>query len=214
MKLTNGQNFAKKIISNMYLNFKLAKELNISPQQILLLQAIKQQGSEKLDDIIPLLIQEDTLLENLSKNQYIKLIKGKKDQSEIERLRITSKGTKLLEDISTPEITEGDLQMYSYLENIYLSHEDEERHIGNKKKTKIYCAIFRNYLSLSLHQMYWLCWLFLQEYSHTKRLEYIFFNSNKQRYGKFQNNIEDSPLYQYYDQNKEKIENFWKKKGL
>ena len=198
----------------MYINFHLLQQLKITPQQILLLQAIKQQSSEDLKDVIPLLIQEDHLLENLSKNDYIKLIKGKKEQSEIERLRITSKGTKLLEDVNTPEVTQGDIQLFDYAVEMYLSHEDEERHVGNKKKTKIYCAIFRNHLSLSLHRMYWLVWLFLQENPFTKRLEYIFLNSNKNRYGKLQNNIEDSPLYQYYDQNRQKIEQFWKKKKV
>ena len=68
-----------------------------------------------------------------------------------------------------------------------------------------YCAFFRQKLELSLHQMYWLCYLFLQEYEFTKRLEYIFFDSNKNRYGKFENNLEDSSLYQFYDENRERI---------
>ncbi len=62
--------------------------------------------------------------------------------------------------------------------------------------------------------MYWLCWMFLEEYEYTKVLEYIFFNSNKNRYGKFENNIEDSPLYQFYDENKARVEKLWKAKNV
>ena len=92
---------------------------------------------------------------------------------------------------------------------MYLNNEDSERKIGNKKKITQYITIMRNHLGLSLHQFYYLCEYFLAEYPYTKLLEYVFFNSNKNRYGKFQNNIEDSPLYQFYDSKKQEVEYYW-----
>jgi len=86
--------------------------------------------------------------------------------------------------------------------------------IGNKKKTRKYCAIFRKYLDLSLHQMYWLCTMFLEEYEYTRKLENIFMDSNKHRYGKFINNIDDSPLYQFYESNIDRVKYFWKIKEV
>lgn len=92
---------------------------------------------------------------------------------------------------------------------MYLNSDDAERSIGNKKKIAMYISIMRNELNLTLHQFFYLCEYFLAEYPYTKVLEYLFFNSNKNRYGKFQNNLEDSPLFQFYDTKKEEVENYW-----
>ena len=35
---------------------------------------------------------------------------------------------------------------------------------------------------------------------------------NKIRYGDFKNHIEDSPLFQFYEQRKEEIEQYWAQK--
>jgi hypothetical protein len=40
----------------------------------------------------------------------------------------------------------------------------------------------------------------------------LFFNSNKNRYGKFENNIEDSPIYQFWEQKEQEIRNYWQAK--
>lgn len=195
-----------------YINFDYAKEKDILPLDILTLQIIKQlkREPEREDDLA--MILTDSFLSKYSTNGYIGEIKGKKGDSELARYRLTGKGTKLLEELHTPLVTQGDLEMFDFLCKMYLDNEDKERVIGNKKKTKMYCTIFRKRMNLSLHQMYWLCWLFLEEYKFTKKLENIFFDSNKNRYGTFEGNFEDSPIYQYLDENRDKVEKLWQTK--
>lgn len=196
----------------MYINFEYLKQKGLTVSDVIILQIIKQLKIEpELEDDLAMVLTDD-FMEKMLERGCITTIKGKKKDSELSKLRLTSKGNKILENIKTPKVTEGDLKMYEHLCNFYLSHEDEERVLGNQKKTKMYCAIFRNRLSLSLHEMYWLCWLFVQRYEYTKKLENIFFDSNKIRYGKFENHFEDSPLYQFYEENKQEIEYLWKQK--
>lgn len=177
-----------------------------------LLLVLKKAGKEDVSDMVAQLIFDDLELKKLLDTDMVKYIKGKPKDSELQKLRLTPKGTKFLNSLSDPEITENDEKMFNYLCDMYLNHEDEERHIGNKKKTLEYCTEFRQIMDLDIYQMYWLCWFFLQEYSFTKKLEYIFFNSNKHRYGTFKGNLADSPLYQFLDERKAEIETLWKRK--
>lgn len=195
----------------MYINTKLILEKGYIEDDLKVLQLIHQNRVNDESDAIVRNIT-DRQMELFYENGLMDDIKGTKKQNEFQKMRLSTKGHKLLEDFQTPEITQGDIEMYDYLCNMYLSHEDDERIIGNKKKTKIYCAIFRNRMALTLKEMYWLCWIFLKEYPFTKKLENIFFDSNKRRYGKFENHFEDSPLYQYLDENRKKVENLWKNK--
>lgn len=195
----------------MYLNTNYIHNKGFTLNDIYTLQVIHQNRTENMESVIATYITDD-MLDKFVEKGFVSFIKGGKKDSKFKLIRLSKKGSDFLDNCYTPEITEGDVDMFNYLSSMYLSHEDKERKIGNKKKTKIYCAVFRKNLSLSLHEMYWLCWAFLQDYKYTKVLEYIFFNSNKQRYGKFENNIEESPLFQYFDENKEKIQRLWEKK--
>jgi hypothetical protein len=196
-----------------YINFEILFKRGLIPHDLLFLQAVKQQKTEDTSEYIAILL-DDERYEVLEEMGLVHQIKGNNSMSHIERMRVTSKGNKFLSEISIAGITEGDIQMYEYLSEMYLKEYGTDRTIGNKKKTKIYCAIFRKHLNLTLREMYWLCWMFLEEYEYTKVLEYIFFNNNKNRYGKFENNIEDSPLYQFYDENKDRVKLLWKKNML
>jgi hypothetical protein len=152
-------------------------------------------------------------LDELIKKDYLKIIKGKKGQELPERIRLGKAGTKYLSSLSDPEVEDNDIKMFEYLTKIYLEHEDEERHIGNKKKVLEYCAEFRQLLNLDVYQMYWLCWFFLQEHTFTKKLEYIFLRYKKgEPYRLFRNSLHDSDLYQFYDTRKKEVEQLWSKK--
>ena len=129
-----------------------------------------------------------------------------------QKLRTTKKGNDVLDDIETPEITEEQVRMRDYLVEMYLSHEDKDRVIGNKKTIATYITILQHHLGISIYQFYYLCEYFLSQYPFTKKLENLFWDKNKQRYKEFKNNIEDSIIYQFYDQHKEEIENYWKHK--
>lgn len=196
----------------MYINYEIMTSKHLTLYELGILQLIKQNRIEFLSKEIEFEVKDTDIMEKLSNIGYIESIKGKKGQSIFELVRTTKKANDLLEDVTTPNISEGDLQMRDYLIKMYLESDDDERSIGNKKKIVMYISIMRNELNLTLHQFFYLCEYFLAEYPYTKLLEYIFFNSNKNRYGKFQNNLEDSPLYQFYDKRRQEVENYWNTK--
>ena len=196
----------------MYINFKLAEERGISPSQVLLLQTIKQNKTEDLSVLLERIAGLDMqFFEEFGLVQFIKA-KSKKD-SKFKLVRLSDKGSKLLEDILTPEVTSGDIDMWNYLVKMYLAaDEDGSRSIGNEKNGKMYCAQFRQIVGLTLHEMYWLCDLFVTNHKYTKVLENIFLVKRENLYGKFKDNIESSKLYQYYISNKSLVEEYWKTK--
>lgn len=195
----------------MFINIKNLFSIP-NPRTLPLLLVLKQAQKKDLSLEIASLVTSDEDLETLEKEGYIKYIKGKSKDNIMQRMRLDKKGTTFLNKLQNPEIEKGDIQMFDYLCKMYLNNEDDERHIGNKKKTLEYCTEFRQLLDLSLYQMYWLCWFFLEEFTHTKKLEYIFFNSNKNRYSTFKNNMEDSPLFQFYEERIKEVKKLWERK--
>ena len=194
----------------MYINFNNLLKLPILYLPIF--EAARQNANEDMESVLGQLVLEVDL-QSIIDSGYLKQIKGKKNDSDLQRLRLDSKGKKWLESLSEPDICEGDEKMYDYLKDMYLSHEDEDRKIGNQKKTKLYVTKFRHMTDLNLHQMYWLCWYFLQEFEYTKVLEYVFHNSNKDRYGTFnEKTLEDSALFQFLNDRKEDVEKLWGEK--
>lgn len=196
----------------MYINFSLCRELNLSVSFIPILFAANQ---NRTNDESLTLSNEEFIddLKQLFQSGILESVKPKKKSDTVYNLiRLSSKGKKVLEDITTPIATQGDLNMRDYLCEMYLNHEDTERKLGNKKSIGIYCTVLRNHLGLTLHQFYYLCEFFLAEFQFTRILEYVFFNKNKYRYGEFKNHIEDSPLFQFYEEREEEIKNYWKSK--
>lgn len=196
----------------MYINFSLIRQLNLSVSFIPILFAAQQNRTNDESETLSNQTFSDDL-KQLFELGLLETVKQKKKSETIYNLiRLSAKGKKILEDITTPEISQGDSNMRDYLCDMYLNHEDTERKLGNKKSIGIYCAVLRNRLGLTLHEFYYLCEFFLAEFQFTRVLEYVFFNKNKHRYGEFKNHIEDSPLFQFYEERKEEIEQYWKLK--
>ncbi len=195
----------------MYLNVELLKNSEMGFEEVTIMKVISQNASEDNSEIIKELVSEEYLKELFERGLVTFIKPRRKNQDKYELVRASKKAKDILNLIRIPDIEEGDIKMFDYLCQKYLNHEDEDRTIGNKKKTLQYCAIFRKYNNLTLHQMYYLCMHFLDEYKYTKILERIFFDSNRNRYGRFENNVEDSPLYQYLDENREKMQGIWEK---
>lgn len=194
----------------MYINFKLIKELNLPLNSVLVLFSANQ---NRTNDESATLEEFKDVVRDLFDLGLLERVKAKtKSQNLYSLIRISPKGKKILEDITTLEVTQGDCEMRDFLCDMYLNSEDEERKIGNKKAIGIYCSILRNRLGLTLHEFYYLCDYFLLEHKFTKLLEYIFFNKNKHRYSKFQDVIEDSPLYQFWEQREQEIRQYFKTK--
>ena len=195
----------------MYCNFKLLNSRQLTPLDFSFLLAVKGNKTEDNSGVIEYYFKD--VLEKFRETNLITFIKAKnKSQNDYNTVRLTSLGNEWVDDLTTPEVTEGDLQMFSYLTEIYLSHEDKDRVVGNSKKVKLYCAILRNHLQMTLHEFYYFLSYFLEEYPYTKKLENLFLDSNKNRYGSFINNISDSPIFQFWEREESNIRQIWAQK--
>jgi len=190
----------------MYINIELFNKSGLQPQDLYFLCAIKQIDKEVLETI------PNNVLERFKELSLVEYIKGKKNEEDWCKIRLSKKGSELLNTLDIPDVEEGDLKMAEYLFQMYLNHEDEDRVLGNKKAITRYITILRNHLDLSLHQFFYLCEYFLAEYPYTKKLENIFLDKNKNRYGEFKNHISDSVLFQFWEQKEEEIKQYFKTK--
>lgn len=189
----------------MYINFQLAATKGLSLTDVINLQLISQNKIETLVDIIteniPLAV-----LDRYQSLEYINLVKAKNRSDTIQnRVRITPKGTELLEDIQSPQINEDDLQLYNWLESIY---KNEGKELGNRKKTKMYVALFRVHSGIDRNKLAFLCKTFMNDaaqFEWSRKLEFLFFKPSNVYAVRF--DIEQSKLYQYYLKNKEYFDN-------
>src|SRR5690554_2577094 len=192
----------------MYINFELLKEKDLDIKSVLLLQACSQNRTEDLGEFMsknwnPLDIQL------LYKKGLIEFIKGKKNQSDFSKARTTKRGKDVLDELETPLINADDLNVFDWLEKVY---KDSGKEVGNRKKTKMYIALFRVHSQIDRNKLGLLINSFLKddsqmEYSH--RMEYLFFKPSSVFQVKF--DIEQSRLYQFYLNNKEVFDNAFKK---
>lgn len=194
----------------MYINTSIVKHYNLNLQQVALLQILHQAKNE---DVSEWLESYNGDLDVLHHKGFLSEVKAKsKQESVYKRLRLSKKGREVLDAIETPEVTEQHIKMRDYLIEMYLNNEDKERVVGNKKLVGIYISVLQNYLGLDIYRFYYLCEFFLSEHIFTKKLENIFMDRNKIRYGDFKNHIEDSALYQFYEQRKQEVEWYWQQK--
>ena len=189
----------------MYINFEISKKRGLSPTDVVNLQLISQNKTEKLEGIIfdniPLRI-----LHSYQEQELVTLVKAKNKSDSIQnRVRLSPKGHDLLEDLQVPEINDDDLMLYSWLEAIY---KKEGKELGNRKKTKLYVALFRSHSGIDRNKLALLCKTFMNDTSQfewSKRLEYLFFKPSNVYAVKF--DIEQSKLYQYYLKHKQTFDN-------
>ena len=194
----------------MYININIVKHYNLNLQQVVLLQILHQAKNE---DVSEWLESYNGDLDVLNEKSFLSEVKAKnKQESVYKRLRLSKKGREVLNAIETPEVTEQHIKMRDYLIEMYLNNEDKERVVGNKKLIGIYISVLQNYLGLDIYRFYYLCDFFLSEHIFTKKLENVFMDRNKIRYGDFKNHIEDSALYQFYEQRKQEVEWYWQQK--
>lgn len=191
-----------------YINVKLLKSRNLSLLDLQILQLAKQQRIEDVSDVLREYSKE---VESLLYLEYLETIKGKKEDGEFQKIRVSKKGSEILDLVSTPLVTDGDIQMYQYLCQLYME-EDSTRTLGNRKAGLRYCAEFRQIMGFTLHEMYWLCVMFVSNTTFTKVLEYIFFSKKENPYGKFKENLDSSKLYLFWQDNEFEIREFWAQK--
>lgn len=189
----------------MYINFLIAKKRGFSPTDVSNLQLISQNKTEKMEEIItdniPL-----SVLNWYQELEYVTLVKAKNKSDSIQnRIRLSPKGNDLLEDLQVPQINDDDLQLYEWLERTY---QKEGKELGNRKKTKLYIALFRVNSGIDRNKLALLCKAFMNDSSQfewSKRLEFLFFKPGNVFSVKF--DLEQSKLYQYYIKHKEHFDN-------
>jgi hypothetical protein len=195
----------------MYVNYKVLKSHDLTPLEFMFLCAVKGNKTEDNSAFIEYHFKD--VLSKYKDTNLLTFVKPKnKSKTEYNTVRLTSLGLEWIDNITTPSVEQSHIKMRNYLCEMYLNNEDEERVIGNKKLIAIYISILQNYLGLTIHQFYYLCEYFLLEYKFTRKLENIFLDKNKNRYGNFKSNIEDSPLYQFWEQKEQEIRQYFKLK--
>jgi len=182
--------------------FKLKNPL-VLPLLLVLQYAAKKDVSEQIAVLL-----DDSELEYLLENKFVKYIKGTKKQNELQKLRLNKKGTEFLNNLDEPEVEKQDLKIFNWLSEIY---KKKEKQIGNGKRTKKLIASFREKSEIEKNSLAFLCNEFIndeneQEYSH--KLEYVFFKPNNAFQVKFV--LESSRLYQYYMNKKAYFDNKFK----
>lgn len=189
----------------MYINFQLAKTKGLTPTDVANLQLISQNKTESLWEIITETVSLQTL-DRYQKLGYITLVKAKNKGDTIQnRVRLSPKGSELLEDLQVPEVNSEDLMLYDWLEATY---KKEDKEIGNRKKTKLYIALFRSHSGIDRNKLALLCKTFMNDSSQfewSKKLEFLFFKPGNVFSVKF--DLEQSKLYQYYLKHKEHFDN-------
>jgi hypothetical protein len=192
----------------MYINFEIAKKQGFSPTDVVNLQLISQNKTESLWEIITETMTLATL-DRYQSLEYVSLVKAKNKSDTIQnRVRLTPKGNAFLEELQIPMINEDDLKLYTWLESVYKS---ENKEIGNRKKTKLYIALFRANSGIDRNKLAFLCKVFMNDTSQfewSKVLEYLFFKPANMYTTRF--DIEESRLYKYYLKHQTMFDNKFK----
>lgn len=216
----------------MYINFDRVK---FTPRQYFFLCAISQQTAENnMEDTIAIYLDEDT--DNLIEEGYIDSRKPKrKDESELSLFKITKKGKDALKKVSerSEPYDEDDTLLENWLYGIYSKRPNYEK--SNREQTKRMISWFKHETDIQKNELsnLLLCFLndtfvtesngneFWNEFNEAKlsnkrlqlsnKLEYVLWKP-KDRFARHPK-LEESPLYQYYQENKAYIDDQYKKRN-
>lgn len=190
----------------MHINIEVLMSKGVLLEDIYKLQLILQNEKGVMEDILKECLS-DSILERFSEKGWTQEIKGLKKDSVYFKLRLSSKGKTLLQDIATPKILDEDIQLFEALKNLYLELGKE---LGNTKKTKEFIARFREESGISRNRLFHLCKVFTNDERQIEfsiRLEYLFYKPVGHYDIKFQ--LNQSRLYQYYQNNQEYFMTYW-----
>lgn len=171
----------------MYINFKEYRRLNLNPEKLVTLLAIKNGAFE--------FINSNTLSE-LDTDGYTTYIKGTAKQDKIHKVRLSKKGKDLFSSLEEVEVSEDSIKIFNWLKTIYLS---SDRSVGNEKKTKILIEQFSSKSGIRRNCLAYLIQTFIKDESQfewSKVLQYLFFKPDSVFDTRFDLNA--SKLYQYY----------------
>lgn len=184
----------------MYINFPLLETYGLIPNDVICLQAIFQNKTEDNEHLLESICN----LEKFEKFELVKYVAGTKKSSKFKLVRLSDKGSKILEEIQIPQINQDDLDIFGWLEGVYKTSGKE---IGNAKKTKSLISQFRVNSGIERNYLAYLCRVFIndeKEMEYSQKLEYLFWKPANLFQTKF--DIEQSRLYQYYLKRKEQFD--------
>lgn len=193
----------------MYINFNVVKFMGYSPSDVFNLQIIFQNRTESLEELISDSISNDILMSYSNKGLVTFIKEKNKKDTLANRVRIAPNGSELLSTFQIPEVNEDDLKLYAWLESVYKS---ENKEIGNRKKTKVFIALFRVNSGIDRNKLAYLCKVFMNDTSQfewSRVLEYLFFKPANMYSTKF--DLEESKLYKYYLRYQDMFDNKFKK---
>ena len=183
----------------MYVNFQLLLDRDLFPQDLIFLQAVKQQKTEDISNFVAM-VMDDERYNFLTKKDYITQIKGTKNMSEIERIRLTKKGVKLLNELQVSMVTEEDLVLRDWLIEKY---NDMGKIVGNKTKIGTGIAQFRGHTGIDKNKLAYLLQTFINDVDnmeYNQKLEKVLYSSKSVFATRF--NINECRLNDYYLKNK------------
>jgi hypothetical protein len=187
----------------MHVNFKLLNGRGISPNEFMFLLAAKTNKTEDNSGIIEYYFKD--ILSKFKETNLITFVKAKnKSENEYNTVRLSSVGNDWIDDITTAGITEDDIKLFTWLENVYKSMDKEA---GNKRKCKNFIAQFRANSGICKNHLAFLCQTFInddKEIEYSQKLEFLFFKGANLFETKF--DIYQSRLFQYYEKRKEFFE--------
>ena len=181
----------------MYINTKILKQHNLNLQQVSLLQILHQ---NKTEDMSELLESYNGDLDVLNEKGLLSEIKAKsKQESVYKRLRLSKKGSELLNNLSIVDVDEDSLKIYDWIAEIY---KQSGKELGNQKKTKQFIAQFSKESGIHKNSLAFLIQSFVNDetqFEWSKVLQYLFFKGDSVFAIRF--DLYSSKLYQYYLKN-------------
>lgn len=192
----------------MYINTELIIEKGYIEDDCKVLQFIFQ---NRFKDESKAIIRNitDRQLDLFYEKELVKEIKSTKKQNQFQKMRLTSKGKKLLEDFQTWDTCDNDLIVFNWLKNLYKKRGKE---IGSEQKCKELIAWFRIESGIAENNLLHLCRTFVSDddrMEYSNFLQYIFWKS--ENHFQTKPKLSESKLWLYYEKYREKFDREFEK---
>lgn len=179
----------------MYINLNVLLHHELDLKDLVNLVLIRQQKFEDNGEYLEKVVSLSDIQYYYDKG-WITEIKGKKSNTQHQKLRLTDKGRDLLDALDTPEVTQEDIVLRDWLIEIY---NKEEKIIGNKKRITQGLAFFRAYSGITKNKLAFLLKTFVTDennFKYNQKLENVFFDNSNVFNNRF--SLDASRLWQYY----------------
>ena len=191
-----------------YFNIELAATRELHPLDVFILQILHQNKAEDMSENLALLMDDENI-QRLYAFNLIEMIKGTKKMNEFQKLRLSKKGSKFLDDFQSYKAVENDFKLFNTLKEIYIKKNKE---IGSEKRTVDLIAWFRLETSMTHREIWFLIKEYVlddekMEYSHV--LQYVFWK--KENNFQTKPNLSSSKLWTYYEGKKDYFNKEFKK---